>query len=446
MQGFPWFPFGYGLPGGSVGPLRNEDVGYQVVATQEINKVALIVESGSLVSEGVQKLLDSSTNGFSSFECGGHSYLSRIFDNEEQPVIVRDWPKAIGLPTSSELSGLGRAIGRLRETFPTADVGRAIFLSKFNECLPVVQTDIEQDLRSLATDILVAGATIATFDASSIRAVNAWLMPDEIETFLAALGIDAKRGVAQTAAINPSSFALPGRLELELFFRKHIFEWNADRERYSALGVGMPKGILLYGPPGSGKSHAVAKVKEALGWPCYEIDLSVVGSAFIYQTSHRLRNVFLEAKQHAPALVVLEELDAFAPARGPMTPEHKSEEITTLLKLIERASDDGILVIATTNRKEALDQAIVRAGRFDHEIEVGYPNFDEVYAALEAMLNDRPHSELPNLEQLALALVNRPLGDMAWVVNEAARRAARAKKDVIDEIDLFSVLNGLRKN
>jgi ATP-dependent Zn protease len=176
-----------------------------------------------------------------------------------------------------------------------------------------------------------------------------------------------------------------------------------------------------------------------------EINLGSLGSAFIHQTSVALRKTFDEAKRKAPALIVLEEIDALAASRSPMTQDHKVEEVTELLRLVESASKNGILVVATTNRKDALDPAILRKGRFDHAIEVDYPTAEEVFATLDSMLNDRPHKEIQNLNQLSIKLAGRPMSDVAWVMNEAARLAARGKKDAIDETDLFAALGRLKK-
>jgi ATP-dependent Zn protease len=127
-----------------------------------------------------------------------------------------------------------------------------------------------------------------------------------------------------------------------------------------------------------------------------------------------------------------------------MTHDHKVEEVNEILHLIESAAKNNILVIATTNRREALDPALLRKGRFDHAIEVGYPTAEEVSAALTAMLKDRSHHHIHNFDQIASGLAGRPMSDSAWVVNEAARLAARAKKNAIDEIDLFSALKRLK--
>ncbi len=158
------------------------------------------------------------------------------------------------------------------------------------------------------------------------------------------------------------------------------------------------------------------------------------------QTSVALRKVFDEAKAAAPSLVVLEEIDAAAAARGPMSHDHKIEEITELLKLVEKASRNGILVIATTNRRDALDPAILRRGRFDHSIEIGYPGADEVQLAVKHLLAERRHADMPNLPNIATKLAGRPMSDIEWVVNEAARRTAQAKRDEITEFDLMAAV------
>jgi cell division protease FtsH len=443
MSGFPWFPLGYRIPGCAIGPLRREDFGYQIIATQGADKVVLVVESESLAGKAAQKLPNSSLDGFSSFEFGGKSYFSRVFDKDQQPVVIAEWSKMTGLPTSSDIAGLSKAIRSLRQLFPRADISRALYLSSLAECLPVIETNKPQDLRALAAEVLVAGAPVDTLDAMSIRAVNSWLLSEEIEAFLAALGVGG--GPEPEAALAPETFSLPGRPKLEKFFREYVLEPSADRERYAALGVKRPNGILLYGPPGSGKSHAVGKLKAALGWPIFEINLGEMGSMFIHQTSVNLRTIFNEAKRKAPSIIVLEEVDALAGSRAGAHAgqSYKVEEVTELLRLVESASDNNILVIATTNRRDSLDAAILRKGRFDHAIEVGYPSREEARAAVEAMLRDRPHRETPNLGRLAEKLANRPMSDIGWVIDEAARLAARGKKDAIDEIDLFSALEAL---
>ena len=265
-----------------------------------------------------------------------------------------------------------------------------------------------------------------------------WVSADDIKFFLSALGVSE---LAEPVA--PEAFALPGRPALEAFFREYVLEPSADPERYQALRVQLPNGILLYGPPGSGKTHAVDTLVAALRRPTFRLDLGEVGSPFIHQTTVAMRQAFEQAKRSAPSLLVLEEIDAVASARGPMSQDHKVEELTEILRMIEAAAKNGVLVLATTNRKEALDPAVLRTGRFDHTVFVDYPTEEEVKLALTGMLKDRPHDVI-DLWPASRSLAGRPMSDAAWVVNEAARLTARAQQDRITNAFLNEALSRLR--
>lgn len=245
------------------------------------------------------------------------------------------------------------------------------------------------------------------------------------------------------ALTNGGSEVVRGTRRLEAFFREYVIGPSADRARYEALGVQLPHGILLYGPPGSGKTHAVDRLVAALRRPTFRLDLGEIGSPFIHQTTVSMRKAFEQAKRSAPSLLILEEIDAVAPARGPMSQDHKVEELTEILRMIESAAKNGVLVLATTNRKEALDPALLRTGRFDHSVHVDYPTAEEVELALEGMLKDRPHGRL-DLSGAAQSLAGRPMSDAAWVVNEAARLTARAKRDRIEIAELTEALRRLQ--
>jgi SpoVK/Ycf46/Vps4 family AAA+-type ATPase len=141
--------------------------------------------------------------------------------------------------------------------------------------------------------------------------------------------------------------------------------------------------------------------------------------------------------------VVIDEVDAVAGSRGPSLHSHVVEEVSELLKLVDSAADSRVVVIATTNRIDAVDPAFLRKGRFDHVLEVGYPGTEDVLAALEALTAARPCAGGLGLTTAAARLAGRPLSDVAWVVNEAARLAAKSSKDAIDDICLFGAISRL---
>lgn len=139
----------------------------------------------------------------------------------------------------------------------------------------------------------------------------------------------------------------------------------------------------------------------------------------------------------------MEEIDALVGARGSGSHDYKVEEISELMRQVEKAGERGILVIATTNRIEAIDRAMLRKGRFDHKIEVGLPNKEEILDALEGLLADRPTVKGLNLEGFVESLAGRNMADVAWAVDEAARLAVKTGKSAIDDICLFEALKRL---
>ena len=208
MSDFPWFPFGSRIPGGVTGPLRRDGPGFQIIGMQESERVALVVDAASLMGRAATSLPALATEPFRPFAFGGKSYLSQIFAKEQQPVAIQDWSKTRGLPNSSDLCGLTGALRQLRDRFPKADIATALYLPTLQQCLPAAQREKREDLRALAIEVLAGGASMLTPDVTSVRAVNAWILPEDIEKFLVALGVDESVGPAPAA--DPDSFSLPG--------------------------------------------------------------------------------------------------------------------------------------------------------------------------------------------------------------------------------------------
>jgi adenylate kinase family enzyme len=257
-------------------------------------------------------------------------------------------------------------------------------------------------------------------------------------------GVSERNPATSTAAGAPKrkSFALPGRTELERFFREHVIDLIENEARYAALGIHFPAPVALYGPPGSGKTFAVERLVEYLGWPSFSIDSNTIGSPYIHETGKKIAKAFVDAIKASPSVVVIDEMESFLSDRqsGGSQGLHHVEEVAEFLRRIPEAIEDKVLVIGMTNRIEMIDPAILRRGRFDHVIEVGMPGEGEVRSLLSSMLSAVPGGRGVNVEALVAPLVGRPLADAAFVVREGARLAARAGRDSIDLPSLLAAL------
>src|SRR3990167_2919582 len=269
-----------------------------------------------------------------------------------------------------------------------------------------------------------------------MRKLNPTLSTSQIRGLFTTLGIEdhTVSSILEKCKVrSPSQFSLPGRPELEFFFREHVIDYFHRYIKYQRMGINPTNGLLLYGPPGTGKTYSVKKLADFLDWKVFEIDVGSVASPYIHQTSKILKNVFDLAAESAPSILLMEEIDALTGSRSGFMHDHKIEEIAQLLRLIETASTQGILVIRTTNRYESLDEAIIRRGRFDHKIELGFANQDEIVSAVRNMLKTKPIVDGLNLEEFSSKLCGYPMSDIAWSVNEAAKFAVKNNKEKIDQ-------------
>jgi SpoVK/Ycf46/Vps4 family AAA+-type ATPase len=150
--------------------------------------------------------------------------------------------------------------------------------------------------------------------------------------------------------------------------------------------------------------------------------------------------LFDEAIKNAPSVLVIDEMEAFLADREMGSGHHRVEEVAEFLRRIPEAAKSEVLIIAMTNRLEMIDQAILRRGRFDHIIKVTYASEGEIRSLLTVLLSALPKDEDVDPTPLARALSGRPLSDVAFVVREGARKAARAGKGRLSQSDLLSAL------
>lgn len=268
-------------------------------------------------------------------------------------------------------------------------------------------------------------------------------IPDELRA-----AAEAARKEAEEAALRlrPTSgeFRLRGRTELERFFNENVVDIVNNHAVYRELGIDFPKPFILEGAPGCGKTFAVERLAEHLGWHIVRVGSDTIGSTYVHGTAKKIEESFAEACEHAPALVVIDEMDAFMPNRATMSNEHAhtKEEVGCFLKAIQRAAEKHVLVVGMTNLIESIDPAILRTGRMGTHIKVDMPSLAEVEDVLAYALDKRPHEDFP-LTRYAEQLLNRPLSDVTYAADEAAMHAARARRPRITEADLTAAIRRL---
>jgi transitional endoplasmic reticulum ATPase len=205
-------------------------------------------------------------------------------------------------------------------------------------------------------------------------------------------------------------------------------------ELFKRLGIEPPKGVLLYGPPGCGKTLLAKAVANETNAHFISISGPEIMSKFYGESEQRLREIFEEAKKNAPSIIFIDEIDAIAPKREEVTGEVEKRVVAQLLALMDGLESRGkVVVLAATNRPNALDPALRRPGRFDREIEIGVPDKQGRLEILQIHTRNMPLAKDVDLNRLAEMTHGFTGADLAALCKEAAMRALRR---VLPEIDL----------
>ena len=225
---------------------------------------------------------------------------------------------------------------------------------------------------------------------------------------------------------------------------QEIVEFLRDPERFTALGARIPKGVLLVGPPGTGKTLIAKAVAGEAGVHFLSISGSDFVELYVGVGASRVRDLFEQAKKEAPAIVFIDEIDAVGRRRGAgLGGGHDEREQTLNQLLVEMdgfGSNEGVIVLAATNRQDILDPALLRPGRFDRQIYVGLPDIRGREAILKVHAKRKPLAEDVSLTQVAQATAGFTGADLANLLNEAALLAARQHSQFITAAHLHEAM------
>lgn len=214
-----------------------------------------------------------------------------------------------------------------------------------------------------------------------------------------------------------------------------------DKEKAEKYNLTPPNGMILYGPPGCGKTYFAEKFAEEAGFNFSMISGSDLGSTFIHGTQGKIAKLFKEAEKKAPVILCFDEFDAFVPARSSMAAQHRPDEVNEFLTQLNNCSKKGIFVIGTTNRLDMIDPAVLRTGRMDLHVEIPAPDAITRALIIKMHLRNRPFAEDINFEELASLTENYAASDLTFIVNEAAMTAALADEVISNTHLLNSIKN-----
>ena len=245
---------------------------------------------------------------------------------------------------------------------------------------------------------------------------------------------------ARMSRDNRVNFNSVAGLEEEKEELEEVVDFLKNPQKYTSVGARIPKGLLLVGPPGTGKTLLAKAVAGEAGVPFFSISGSDFVEMFVGVGASRVRDLFEEAKKNSPCIVFIDEIDAVARRRGTgMGGGHDEREQTLNQLLVEMDGfgvNEGIIVMAATNRADILDPAILRPGRFDRKVAVGRPDVKGREEILKVHSKDKPLSEDVDLKRVAQTTVGFTGADLENLMNEAAIISARAGRRFIQQADI----------
>src|SRR5213078_2039098 len=220
---------------------------------------------------------------------------------------------------------------------------------------------------------------------------------------------------------------------------QEIVEFLKNPEKFQRLGGRIPKGVLLNGPPGTGKTLLARAVAGEAGVPFFSISGSEFIQMFVGVGASRVRDMFKTAKENAPCILFIDEIDAVGRMRGAGVGGGSDEREHTLNQILSEMDgflpNESVIVMAATNRPDVLDSALLRPGRFDRHVTVDRPTWQGRLDILKVHVRNKPIADEIDLERIARKAFNMSGADLRNLANEAAIIAARSGKERVDNGD-----------
>jgi hypothetical protein len=462
----PWFPIDFALTDGArLGRCIHAGKDWQIYPTGRDTRV-LIAEKQLRDRWVGSRLIGAS--GLTEFAFGKAEYAWLPSGAGQRLEPVWDCPSP---NTKADALAFAVALKETRKLDPVGALHDAIYVERLSRLFPTWSVSEYANDGEVLGRWLTGGVSVPVRAFRRLSSLLGWLSTKDVTAIVDASGVQnesnrdspsevsakspqksgASKSPPRTADREPEvstakkQFYLAGRPKLQAFFNEHVIDIIENAERYASFGVEFPGATVLWGPPGCGKTFAVERLVEYLDWPIFHVDSNSVGSPYIHETSKKVGQIFDKAIDAAPSVIVIDEMESYLSDRQSHGTAglHHVEEVAEFLRRIPEANKRHVLVVGMTNRLEMIDSAILRRGRFDHVIEVDMPNAIEVTELIQSLLEKLPVAGSLDIDELVQSLTGRPLSDVAFVVREAARLAARSGKSAVDDISLRDAQAGL---
>ncbi|MGI5905983.1 MAG: ATP-binding protein [Candidatus Pararuminococcus gallinarum] len=368
---------------------------------------------------------------------------------------------------NGQIEAFSIAFNTTLKLYPQADLHDAVYIEEYSLILPGDENVAIAKNDAVYGKWLTGGVNISAHSFNRISQLMSWISREQLSKSFELAGFEKQdtpneepsiktEEVAETQLVVDADsgnngidtitgeFMLIGRPELEQFLNDNIIDIVLHQEQYKRMGISFPGATILHGPPGCGKTYAVEKLAEYLGWQRFDIDSSTIASSFIHDTSKKISEVFNQAIKAAPSILIIDEMEAFLSNRNMSnsTGTHHIEEVAEFLRKIPEAISKGVLVFAMTNMIDTIDPAILRRGRFDHIIEVKMANKEEIAALLNAKFKELPVAEDVDVDAISAKLDSHPMSDVTFVLREAGRIAVKTGSEFMNN-DCFEKALGM---
>lgn len=375
-------------------------------------------------------------------------YTSRFEERDRQ----LSWEEFQTLVTSDEVADVtvrqnrsvptGRVEVELKSEDEEGDIVKYLYVSDVNEIQDYLKEqgvnyampDVPEDnwlMTTLLPVLLMMGGVFLIFALMNRQGAGANTKAMSFGKSRAKMSTDSDRKI---------TFAEVAGLQEEKEELEEIVDFLKSPKKYIQVGARIPKGVLLVGPPGTGKTLLAKAVAGEAGVPFFTISGSDFVEMFVGVGASRVRDLFDEAKRHAPCIIFIDEIDAVARMRGTgMGGGHDEREQTLNQLLVEMDGfgvNEGIIVMAATNRVDILDPAILRPGRFDRKVMVGRPDVQGREEILRVHAKGKPLSEEVDLKQIAQTTAGFTGADLENLLNEAAILAAKDSRVFLKQEDI----------